>query len=532
MDFHRPLAPPAHGRHGCALLAGWRGAGALPHRAFAQQPLPPLIKLVVGYSAGGPVDGAARLLAPALSQELGTQVIVDNRPGASGSLGGDAVAKAAPDGAMLFFGASPTITINPNVQRKMAFDPMKDLTPIAPLVDYTNVLVINKDLPVRNVAELLAYAKARPGKVFYGSAGVGASNHLSGALLEKMTGVQLTHVPYKGSAPALADVMGGTVTMMFDIIATSRPFIQSGQGARAGRHLAPAQPHAARRADHDRIGRARLRRGRLVRPVRPGAHGPGAGRAHQRRRAEDAGARRHRAPAARTGLRRVVGRGRPARDQGAVRPQALGDGVQGHRGGIAMHRIHTCCEARAARTPDAVFLFELGGTTTYAALQAMADTATQDLLDAGVRPDRPRGAGGRELRRAHRAAHGVQPRRRVVVRRERAHVAGRDRRHRRAGRCALCCFTTAPPRRRACMRSAPPRNRPRCRRGMRSAVRAEARTEPGAALADTAAIIFTSGTSGTPKGVMVSHRGLLHFGRVSAAVRALTGATAPTPSCR
>lgn len=213
-----------------AALAGGTALAALPHRAFAQQqPLPPLIKLVVGYSAGGPVDGAARLLAPALSQELGTQVIVDNRPGASGSLGGDAVAKAQPDGTMLFFGASPTITINPNVQRKMAFDPMKDLVPIAPLVDYTNVLVVNNDVPVRNLAELLAYAKTRPGKVFYGSAGVGASNHLSGALLEKMTGVQLTHVPYKGSAPALADVMGGTVTTMFDIIATSKPFIQTGK---------------------------------------------------------------------------------------------------------------------------------------------------------------------------------------------------------------------------------------------------------------------------------------------------------------
>ena len=218
-------------RHAVAALAGSALLAALPSRALAQQQqqLPPLVKLVVGYSAGGPVDGAARLLAPALSQELGTQVIVDNRPGASGSVGGDAVAKAAPDGALLFFGASPTITINPNIQRRMPFDPMKDLTPIAPLVDYTNVLVVNKDLPVHSVAELLAYAKARPGKVFYGSAGIGASNHLSGALLEKMTGVQLTHVPYKGSAPALADVMGGTVTMMFDIIATSRPFIQSGK---------------------------------------------------------------------------------------------------------------------------------------------------------------------------------------------------------------------------------------------------------------------------------------------------------------
>lgn len=221
-------------RRTLAALGGSALLAALPPRVLAQQApqqpaLPPLVKLVVGYSAGGPVDGAARLLAPALAQELGTQVIVDNRPGASGSVGGDAVAKAAPDAALLFFGASPTITINPNIQRRMPFDPMKDLVPVAPLVDYTNVLVVHKDLPVQNVAELLAHAKARPGKVFYGSAGIGASNHLSGALLEKMTGVQLTHVPYKGSAPALADLMAGTVTMMFDIIATSRPFIQSGR---------------------------------------------------------------------------------------------------------------------------------------------------------------------------------------------------------------------------------------------------------------------------------------------------------------
>jgi len=218
-------------RQALALLAG----GALwpllaPSRAFAQQaPLPALIKLVVGYAAGGPVDGAARLLSPALSHELGTQVIVENKPGAGGTMGGDAVARSAPDGATLFFGASPTITINPNVQRKMPFDPMKDLTPVAPLVDYTNVLVVNKDVPVRTVGELLAYAKAHPGKVFYGSAGIGSSNHLSGALLERMAGAPMSHVAYKGSAPALADVMSGTVTMMFDIIATSRPFIATGK---------------------------------------------------------------------------------------------------------------------------------------------------------------------------------------------------------------------------------------------------------------------------------------------------------------
>jgi tripartite-type tricarboxylate transporter receptor subunit TctC len=225
----RTSPTPLTRRHALALLAGSAMGPWMEPASAASGPMPTLVKLVVGYTAGGPVDSAARLLAPALARELGTQVIVDNRPGAAGSIGGDMVAKAAPDGATLFLGASPTITINPNVQRKMPFDPMKDLTPIAPLVAYTNVLVINKDLPIRDVSELLAYAKANPGKVFYGSAGIGSSNHLSGALLEKMTGAPMAHVAYKGSAPALADVMGGTLTMMFDIIATSRPYIGTGK---------------------------------------------------------------------------------------------------------------------------------------------------------------------------------------------------------------------------------------------------------------------------------------------------------------
>lgn len=217
-------------RRTLALLAGSALWPLLaPAQTAAPAALPKVIKLIVGYSPGGPVDGAARVLAVPLARELGVQVIVENRPGAGGSMGGDVVAKATPDGATLFMGASPTITINPNVQRKMTFDPMKDLTPIAPLVAYTNVLVVNKELPVHSVSELLAYAKAHPQKVSYGSAGVGSSNHLSGALLEKMTGAPMLHVAYKGSAPALVDVMSGTLSMMFDIIATSRPFIESGK---------------------------------------------------------------------------------------------------------------------------------------------------------------------------------------------------------------------------------------------------------------------------------------------------------------
>lgn len=210
-------------------LAAACGTVALP--ALAQAPTTPTgpVRLVVGYSPGGPVDAAARLIAPALQRELGVPVVVDNRPGASGTLGGDVVARAAADGNTLFFAGSPTIVINPNVQRRMPFDPMKDLAPIAPLVTTANVLVVNKDQPWRKVSELLADAKAHPGKVAYGSAGTGGTNHLSGALLEKATGTQMTHVPYKGNAPAMTDVIGGQISMMFDVVASARPFIASGK---------------------------------------------------------------------------------------------------------------------------------------------------------------------------------------------------------------------------------------------------------------------------------------------------------------
>jgi tripartite-type tricarboxylate transporter receptor subunit TctC len=193
--------------------------------AAAQAPAP--VRLIVGYAAGGPVDTAARQFAPVLARELGRTVIVDNRPGAAGSLGAEAVAKSPADGAMLYFAASPTLTISPHVIKTMTLDPVRDLTPISPVLSYANALVINKDLPFKTLPELIAYAKANPGKVFYGSAGMGASNHLSGELFAKQTGTQMNHVPYKGNAPAMTDVIGGQITMMFDIVSTARNFIQA-----------------------------------------------------------------------------------------------------------------------------------------------------------------------------------------------------------------------------------------------------------------------------------------------------------------
>ncbi|MGE8317768.1 MAG: Bug family tripartite tricarboxylate transporter substrate binding protein [Comamonas sp.] len=187
------------------------------------------MRLLVGYSAGGPVDQAARLLSVALGKELNQSVIVENKPGANATLAGNEVSRAKADGLTLWFAASPTITITPNVMRKMQFDPAKDLTPVAPILSYYNVLVVNNDEPYKTTQELVNYAKAHPGKLAYASAGVGGSNHLGALLFAKRAGIEMNHVPYKGNAPAMTDVIGGQINMMLDIISTASTYINSGK---------------------------------------------------------------------------------------------------------------------------------------------------------------------------------------------------------------------------------------------------------------------------------------------------------------
>lgn len=218
------MLPTLHRSVRRGVLASLLGMLCAAAPAWAQQQP---VRLVVGYAAGGPVDTAARQFAQVFGRELGRTVIVENRPGVAGALGGEAVARAAPDGSVLYFGASPTLTITPHVIKSMPFDTVKDLAPLAPVLSYANALVINKDLPIKTLKELIAYAKANPGKVSYGSAGMGASNHLSGELFAKQSGITLTHVPYKGNAPAMTDVIGGQLTMMFDIVSTARNYIQT-----------------------------------------------------------------------------------------------------------------------------------------------------------------------------------------------------------------------------------------------------------------------------------------------------------------
>ncbi|MBF6988143.1 Bug family tripartite tricarboxylate transporter substrate binding protein [Cupriavidus sp. IK-TO18] len=187
------------------------------------------VKLLVGYAPGGPVDTAARIYAEQLGRVLKQPVVVDNRAGASGAIAADMTAKATPDGYTLYFVASPTMTMTPLIQRSVNFNPVKDFTYIGLITDYTNVLLVNKDFPAKNVGELVDYARKHPQDVSFGSAGVGASNHLSAELLAQMNGVKMLHVPYKGNSPAMADVMSGKVTFMFDITGTAIGHINGGK---------------------------------------------------------------------------------------------------------------------------------------------------------------------------------------------------------------------------------------------------------------------------------------------------------------
>ncbi|MGE8601996.1 Bug family tripartite tricarboxylate transporter substrate binding protein [Bordetella trematum] len=200
-------------------------AAAPAQSAYPDHP----IRLLVGYAPGGPVDTTARVFAKYLGDELGQTIVVENRAGASGMIAADAIAKAAPDGYMLGFAASPTLTMSPQVQRSKLFDPRRDFTPVGLIVDYTNVLLAGPQIAARDVSELIAYARANPEKVAFGSAGVGASNHLSAELMKKLTDAPMLHVPYRGNAPAMMDVVSGKITFMFDITSTAIPFINSGK---------------------------------------------------------------------------------------------------------------------------------------------------------------------------------------------------------------------------------------------------------------------------------------------------------------
>lgn len=197
------------------LRLGWiLGLAALSGIASAAYPERP-IRLVIGTTVGGISDSVARILADRATAELGVPVIVEAKPGASGNLAMDHVAKSAADGYTLFVATSPNITINPGLYPNLPFNVDKDFRPVSIIAGGGNILVVNPKLPVKNLAELIAYAKANPGKLTYGSSGNGSTQHLAGELLAKQANIKLLHVPYRGGAQATMDVIGGQISMMF-----------------------------------------------------------------------------------------------------------------------------------------------------------------------------------------------------------------------------------------------------------------------------------------------------------------------------
>src|SRR5689334_21881510 len=196
--------------------------------ASAQQYPSKPIHLLVGFAAGGPSDVASRTIGQKLTKKWGQPVIVDIRPGAGGTIASDVVAKAAPDGYTLLVPAF-SHAVNPSLIAKLPYDTLKDFTPIVLFASTPNMLVTHPSIPATTVKELIAFAKARPNQLTYGSAGNGTASHLAGELLNTMGGVHITHVPYKGIAPAHSDTMGGQISMMFDSIVTGLPAAKAGR---------------------------------------------------------------------------------------------------------------------------------------------------------------------------------------------------------------------------------------------------------------------------------------------------------------
>ena len=206
------------------LGAGLLGGTSALAQAYPTKP----VTIIVPFAAGGTTDILARIIGQALTAELGQSVVVDNRAGAGGNIGGQAAAKAAPDGHTLFMGTVGTHAINASLYKKMPFDPIKDFAPLTRVANVPNLLVANPAQPYKSVKDLIAYAKANPGKVNFGSSGNGSSIHLSGELFKSLAKVDMQHVPYKGSAPAVTDLMGNQIGIMFDNMPSAIQHVRSG----------------------------------------------------------------------------------------------------------------------------------------------------------------------------------------------------------------------------------------------------------------------------------------------------------------
>jgi tripartite-type tricarboxylate transporter receptor subunit TctC len=223
------------------LCAGLMLSGTAGAETYPSHP----VKIVVPFPPGGSNDIIARILAQKLSEATSQQFFVENRGGAGGNIGAEAVAKASPDGYTLLVTAPPPLTTNIALYKSLPFDPARDFAPVALLATVPIVLMVNPALPVKNVQELVALAKSKPGTLNFGSSGIGSTNHLAGELLKRMTGIDIVHVPYKGAAPAMNDLIAGHIPMMFDNMPAVLPQVQGGSVraiAVAGARRAAALP--------------------------------------------------------------------------------------------------------------------------------------------------------------------------------------------------------------------------------------------------------------------------------------------------
>jgi tripartite-type tricarboxylate transporter receptor subunit TctC len=219
----------AHRRQFLHLAAGAAALPALPRIAKAQTYPSRPVRLIVGFAAGGGADIVARLLGQWLSERLGQPFVIENRPGAGSNIGTEAVVRAPADGYTLLLVILPANAINATLYDKLNFNFIRDIAPIAGLTRDPNVMEVNPSVPVKSVAEFIAYAKANPAKINMASSGIGSAQHVAGELFKTMTGVQMNHVPYRGAAPALTDLLAGQVHVYFDVLTSSIEYIKAGK---------------------------------------------------------------------------------------------------------------------------------------------------------------------------------------------------------------------------------------------------------------------------------------------------------------
>ena len=211
-------------------LAAMCGAAAMTLAAavsIAQSYPAKPVRLVVPFPPGGPADSVARILAQKLTDALGQNVVVDNRAGATGTIGAGIVAKSPPDGYTLLLGTSNELEMSPGLFEKLPYEPTRDFTPLSNVINFPNILVVNPHLPARSVAELVALARAKPGQLSFATSGIGSTNHLTGVVFQEIEKVKINYVPYKGGGPAVTDLMGGHVDTMFATMPSVVPYVKS-----------------------------------------------------------------------------------------------------------------------------------------------------------------------------------------------------------------------------------------------------------------------------------------------------------------